>query len=272
MAKQRETRCIISVIILCLLLMTYITVLALSALYPSADGVMVYEDNGTTIDASHSDQGYIMVKHAPSKKRLKMRIVFGSEYYTYDLTANDEYETFTLPLGSGKYELQVFKNVSGNRYSNDARISFSATIINDAQPYLYPSQYISYTADSKAVLKAAEICAGLDSDEAKLNAIRTFIVDNILYDYVLAATVQSGYMPAVDNVLTSGKGICFDYAALTASMLRSQNIPAKLEIGYADKTYHAWNSVLISEKWIRIDTTAQANHMDVKKYTVERTY
>ena len=272
MAKQRDSRCIISLIIFCLLFMSYVAVMALTALYPSADGVVVFKDNGTTVDASNSTQGYIMVKHTPSKKRMKMRIAFGSEYYTYDLTANDEYETFSLPFGSGQYEVQVFKNVSGNRYSNDAKISFSAEIINDTQPYLYPSQYINYTADSKAVEKAAELCAGLESDETKLKAIRTFIVDNILYDYVLAATVQSGYMPVVDNVLASGKGICFDYAALAASMLRSQNIPTKLEIGYADKTYHAWNSVFINGTWIRIDTTADANHMDVKKYTVERTY
>jgi transglutaminase-like putative cysteine protease len=272
MARPRETRGTITLIILCILLLFGFIIVAIAALYPSADGVVLYNDNGTTVDASNIDQGYIMVKHTPSEQSLKMRITCGNEYYTYDLDTNEQYETFVLPFGSGKYELQVFRHVSGKRYSNDASIRFSATIINDAQPYLYPNQYICYTADSKAVAKAAEICAGSDSDESKLIAIRKYIVDNILYDFVLASTVQSGYIPVVDNVLASGKGICFDYAALTACMLRSQNIPTKLEIGYADKIYHAWNSVLIGKEWIQIDTTAEANHMNIGKYTIERIY
>ena len=45
--------------------------------------------------------------------------------------------------------------------------------------------------------------------------------------------------------------ICFDYASLTAAMLRSQGIPARLEIGYAGSVYHAWISVYTEETgWI----------------------
>ena len=98
------------------------------------------------------------------------------------------------------------------------------------------------------------------------------MVQTILYDYTRASSVQSGYLPVIDDVLAQGKGICFDYAALTACMLRSQGVPTKLEIGYADKIYHAWNSVLIDGAWQRVDTTADANNMNVRKYTVERTY
>ena len=36
-----------------------------------------------------------------------------------------------------------------------------------------------------------------------------------------------------------------------AAMLRSQDIPAKLEIGYSGKVYHAWISVYIKDVgWI----------------------
>ena len=98
------------------------------------------------------------------------------------------------------------------------------------------------------------------------------MVAAILYDFVRATTVQTGYLPVVDEVLSQGKGICFDYAALTACMLRTQGIPTRLEIGYADTVYHAWNTVLIDGQWLRVDTTAEANHMKVKTYTIERTY
>ena len=46
-------------------------------------------------------------------------------------------------------------------------------------------------------------------------------------------------------------GICFDYAALMAGMLRSQGVPCQLVVGYAGKAYHAWINVWSEEKgWI----------------------
>ncbi|HNW87203.1 MAG TPA: transglutaminase-like domain-containing protein [Candidatus Limiplasma sp.] len=120
--------------------------------------------------------------------------------------------------------------------------------------------------------KSEELCAGLTDGAQKMAAIRAYIVGAITYDYDLAATVQNGYLPAVDSVLAAGKGICFDYAAVTACMLRTQGIPTQLVIGWADTIYHAWNMVWLDGAWQRIDTTAEANRMNVKKYTEERIY
>ena len=59
--------------------------------------------------------------------------------------------------------------------------------------------------------------------------------------------MPKGYIPNPDSTLEEGAGICYDFAALTASMLRSANIHAKLVKGYSTYTpvYHAWNEVLI---------------------------
>ena len=61
--------------------------------------------------------------------------------------------------------------------------------------------------------------------------------------------------------MKSGKGICYDYAALLASMARNSGIPAKLVMGKADavKTYHSWNEVWLDGSWKIIDTTVDAN-------------
>ena len=95
--------------------------------------------------------------------------------------------------------------------------------------------------------KAAELikAAGAKTDLEKVTAVYHYVVNNISYDYDLAATVAPGYLPDVDKVLESGKGICFDYAAVMAAMLRSQNIPCKLVVGFAGKVYHAWINVYI---------------------------
>jgi transglutaminase/protease-like cytokinesis protein 3 len=69
------------------------------------------------------------------------------------------------------------------------------------------------------------------------------VVKTLTYDSKLAATVKSGYLPDLDQVLDKKTGICFDYAALMTGMLRSQGVPCKLVVGYAGTAYHAWISV-----------------------------
>ena len=52
-------------------------------------------------------------------------------------------------------------------------------------------------------------------------------------------------------VLAQKKGICFDYAALMTAMLRSQDIPTKLVVGYTGNLYHAWiNVYLEGQGWV----------------------
>ncbi|MBQ2868224.1 MAG: transglutaminase domain-containing protein, partial [Firmicutes bacterium] len=53
------------------------------------------------------------------------------------------------------------------------------------------------------------------------------------------------------TVLEEKKGICFDYAAMMTAMLRSQDVPCKLVVGYAGTAYHAWINVWTEESgWI----------------------
>jgi transglutaminase-like putative cysteine protease len=111
-----------------------------------------------------------------------------------------------------------------------------------------------------AVALAEELVQGLTNEKDKVEAIYRYVVSNIEYDYEKINTVDSRYVPDVENTLKSQKGICYDYSALFASMLRSQGIPTKLIKGYTDKVdgYHAWNEVLIDRQWVVIDTTYDA--------------
>ena len=110
---------------------------------------------------------------------------------------------------------------------------------------------MNFNADTQAVSTASEAVKEARSDLDAVSDIYHFVIENVVYDEEKAETVTSGYLPDVDETLSSGKGICFDYAALTAAMLRSQNIPTRLEIGYAGDIYHAWISVYVDEVgWI----------------------
>lgn len=239
---------------------------------PEASGTVVYQSNGTTIDASHADQGYIMVRQDPTSKPLKMRVSFGKYTLTYDLNSEGEFEVFPLQLGSGSYKVQVFAQAKGKKFSNVSSTKFDATLESDLTPYLYPNQYVNFTAESPLILKADELCAGLSTDAEKVDAIIGFVTGNMSYDYEKAATVTTGYLPCPDNTLNEKTGICFDISSLIAAMLRSQGIPVQLTIGYADKTYHAWNMVYLDGEWVIFDATAIICNTHVSRYTIERYY
>ena len=230
--------------------------------------------SGTVVDKGHAAQGYIYVKHKASKKRLKLRISSGNQTYTYDLNQNGEYEVFPLQMGSGSYKVRVFEQVKGSQYSGVSSISFSANIEDENLPYLYPNQYVCYDGDTKAVAEAALICSGLASDQKKKDAVERFVTGKFMYDYMTALLVQDAgaYLPDVDKTLKSRTGICFDFAALVCCMLRTQGIPTKLVIGYADNAYHAWNQAYIDGDWQLIDTTAKITGTTVMRYTPERWY
>ena len=82
-------------------------------------------------------------------------------------------------------------------------------------------------------------------------AVYDYVVQNLSYDDEKAATVQSGYLPDLDEILEIKKGICFDYASMMTAMLRSQEVPCKLVVGYAGNIYHAWISIWTEENgWV----------------------
>ena len=62
-----------------------------------------------------------------------------------------------------------------------------------------------------------ELSASANDDLEVIENVYNYIITNFTYDYDKAASVQSGYLPDVDDVLASQTGICFDYAAVMAS-------------------------------------------------------
>jgi len=234
----------------------------------SADGTYAFSGNGATVDFTHINEGYIMAKYEGDNPKIKLQITEdGGETYTYDIVPNIDYTAFPIQE-SGNYTIAVFLNVEGDKYTPAAQEYVAATLTDEFTPYIRPNQYVEFNASSLAVAKGAELSAGTRSDLKAIENIFMWIIANVSYDYDLAATVQSGYLPDVDTTLRTGKGICFDYAALMTCMLRSQGIPCRLVIGYAGSAYHAWISVHVDgigwvdnmiqfsgDTWTRMDPT-----------------
>lgn len=220
---------------------------------PIASGEIVYGTDAVVIDASHTDDGYVMIRYTEgTDARIKALITFpDGTLYQYNLIPEDTYAAFPLSGGSGTYNIGVYKNVEGTKYATLYTVALYAELIDEFSPFLQPNQYVNYSAESEAVLLAAELTAGLSDELDVVAAIYQYTISNITYDFDKAASVKSGYLPDIDTVLESGKGICFDYAALMTAMLRSRSIPTKLVVGYAGDIYHAWISVYTRESgWI----------------------
>ena len=212
-------------------------------LMPEASGVAVEKNDRAEIDYSNITDGYVMARFtAATEKRLKVQVAGPTTTYNYDLPAGN-WVTYPLSDGNGSYKVMVLENTTGSKYAVVASVSFQVTLKDEFAPFLRPNQYVDYAAAPNTVAKAAELTQGVTDPLAKVEKVYSFVVKSLTYDKEKAQTVKSGYLPVLDTVLAEKKGICFDYAALMAGMLRSQGIPCKLVVGYAGTAYHAWISV-----------------------------
>lgn len=250
-------------------------------LIPLADGIAETHNDVAVIDYSHAEDGYICANYTGSCPKVKIRVTGPDAIvYTYDLHGNG-YEVFPLSSGNGSYEITIYENISGTNYSTCLYEKISVALKDAFSPFLYPNQYVNFSAGSKVVAKGAELASAAGSDLDVIKNIYDYITSNIKYDYDKASDPPTGYTTDVDEILESGTGICLDYAAVMASMLRSQQLPTRLEVGYAQDAYHAWISVYTNETgwlngiiefdgnvWTLVDPTFGANSSDraLKKF------
>lgn len=219
---------------------------------PTADQITAVGTDPLILDLSHTDQGYFMGIVTEEDTLVNIQVIGPDDItYKYFLTAEDSYTAFPLTAGNGIYIVMGYENIGSNQYASLFSYSFEVTLENEFLPFLYPNQYVNFTENDKAVTLAASLSADAETDLDALNAIYEYVTTHITYDNEKAASVQDMYLPDIDETLNTGTGICFDYAALTAAMLRSLSIPARLDIGYTGDVRHAWITVYIeSIGWV----------------------
>ncbi len=223
-------------------------------LTPEAGGTVVYGTSEFVIDASNAGEGYLYITYSGENPGMKMQITgMDNVIYTYDIPIGDT--VIPLTAGNGIYMVTVLENIEGSQFAALYTDTIDVEITNPTGPYLYPNQYVQFTKDTQAVALAAELAEGCTCDLEVVGKVYEYVTDHITYDHEKAENASagslSGYLPNVDKILNDGTGICFDYAALMAAMLRSQRIPSRLEIGYAGSVYHAWLSTYVDDiGWI----------------------
>ena len=219
----------------------------------SAPGINASENRKAVVDYSNASDGYVMAKFI-EKIELQARVLItvpDETQYIYRLVPGGDFEVLPLSGGDGGYTIEVLEEVEDMLYAHVLTVTLDVALDNEFAPFLRPNQYVNYSRDSAVVRKAAGLTEGVDDAMEKIEAVYNFVITNIIYDEHLAAIVQSGYIPDVDAVLQSGRGICFDFAAVMTAMLRSQSIPTRMVLGYTGGAYHAWISVFSEETgWV----------------------
>ncbi len=230
-------------------------------------------ENGVLIDLSGISMGYVAVS-AESDVRMKFRVEMGEQIYDYDLPSDGTPAVYPLQCGNGSYIFRALANTVGTKYAEAYCVETQVRLKDDFQPFLRPSQYADYDEDSICVEVAAELASQQPDALGVVEAVFEYICEHVTYDKEKATHVKRGYLPSPDETLSTGKGICFDYASLVAAMLRSQGIPTKIVFGYVQPNdlYHAWNMFYTEESgwvtvgyevesnsWSRLDMTFSAN-------------
>ncbi len=243
---------------------------------PSSSNEVVLSNGQIEIDASNTSDGYIMVRTLqPFDAKLKCRIQLGSDQYTYTLPSDMEYSVFPLQMGNGEYTITFYQNIQDNKYAQIYSEDLSVQQKQEDRVFVFPNQFVWYTHEYPAILLSYDLCDGLEGDQEKIDAIYNYLIQYMDYDNEKAANVQAGYIPNLEQVLQEKKGICFDYAALMAAMLRAQNIPTRLVMGdlSSEGIYHAWNQVEIDGEWTWYDPTYGKNNKNkTEDYIEDRRY
>ena len=239
-------------------------------LMPEFSGVRqeVREDNGRVgiIDLSNLENGYVGV-NCIAPTRGKFRISKGAqgtaEYteYTYDISTDGQNEFFPLAMGSGEYTATIFLNLEGGQYEYFLTATAQVELSSQFAPFIVPNKIVNYTPESEAVNFSYSLAANASTDLEVVQQVYFWIQKNIVYDEAKATKMvgtNTIYVPDPDETLQTKTGICYDYAALAATMLRANGIPCQLIMGDVlagekGTVYHAWNMIWLKDKgWVAV--------------------
>ena len=203
------------------------------------------------LNIGNISSGYVKIKHGSEGVSALVQI------YTlncptpdvFSIVADGEWDVFALTRGDGVYTIRVLELYNDRMFDVVLAVQVDVRIGDPHSPFLYPSRYVNFNADSEAVIFASRVAAMAEDDFHLVYLIYEAVVRNINFDESLADAIYLGmvteHVPNIDETLFTRRGICFDFSALIAAMLRSQGIPTRLEIGYVRGIFHAWVAVYV---------------------------
>lgn len=147
--------------------------------------------------ASHTDSPHRYLPRRQTAPKLLQQIqlqLTGTDGITYTYSLYKDYSTFPLTSGDGTYQVGVYENVSDDRYTTLLSETFSVTLTDPLKPYLYPNQYVNFTADFLPVAKAEELADGASSDLDIISSVYNYIITHTARTLLHISTILNHYM------------------------------------------------------------------------------
>jgi transglutaminase-like putative cysteine protease len=222
-----------------------------------------------SLDVSTMPEGYVGIK-VKEAEGIIFQLVCNDEKYHYNIDESDKVIFIPLQCENGSYRFRFLKNTVGDKYVQLFEIDREVELTDEFGPFIRSSVMVAYDEESYCVEEAIELQKKSSDEIDFIKKVYKYIQKEVDYDTEFANSKPKMYYPDPDKTLITGKGICFDYSILAASMFRSQGIPTKVITGYVspDELYHAWNMIYVegegwitvkievsSEDWNRIDIT-----------------
>lgn len=231
------------------------------------------------------------VKNVPVGKRVRLWI---------PLAQSDDYQEIKIVSANGdlplkktresKYGNQIYFTETSKSTASELHFDIEYDVTRHERIALNPTAKVSTVAlDSKernqdlqpdALVPvaglpaelASKVTAGKNDSLDKARAIYDYVFTNMKYDKTGTGWGHGDVLYACD----AKKGNCTDFHSLFIAMARSQNIPARFEIGFPlppDKHsgeiagYHCWSDFYIDGKgWIPVDISEAWKHPEKRDY------
>ncbi len=126
---------------------------------------------------------------------------------------------------------------------------------------------------SNLVQLSNHLTQNLSNDKEKVRSIYNWITKNIDYDYYKKKKQYKNNAEIISDVLKRRKGVCQHYAQLFDTLCKLSHIKSYMILGYnrdkngeIPKEGHAWNAVVINNKYYLIDATWGAGYSVDNKF------
>ena len=222
---------------------------------PEASGEYVLEDGLLQADASHMGDGYIMVKIPENAEGLAVIAEpDGGAAVRYPLDRDGEYAVIPLQEPGEYYTIRMVREGEDEEECGTVRPERVA----GGGCFGFPNIYVDYTPYSPWVWEATYLCAGLESEGEKYEAIIRYISLNYQFDFIKTVTVvpEETY-PDIEECWEKKMGTGKDLAGLVCAILRSQGLYAVLFVGGDEYGSYCWVATVADGKTLIYDPTAE---------------
>ena len=161
-------------------------------------------------------------------------------------------QRLTIPAGGMRIQVEVVMDTEDELTVAPHVASTPVHNLPDsALIYMLPSRYCP---SDRMADKARSIAAQAHAGYAQVEAIRSWIHDNLKYQPGISDCTTDAA-----QTLQAGAGVCRDFAHVGIALTRALHIPARMVAGYLHRLepmdMHAWFEAFLGERWYTFDAT-----------------